>query len=325
MGASQGERMRAGARKRRLQAPSACMNLMWLGCLVGLLGCSEPTRSGPPGEQGTFSLLTYNVAGLPQGISGSNPERNTPLISPLLNGYDLVLVQEDFVYHSQLLGAADHPYATPTAPNQGSLGDGLNVLSPWPLDSVTRIDWRDCHGQLDSGSDCLTPKGFLRARVEVAQGATLDIYNLHADAGRNPKDVAARSGNFAQLQAEVLDQSHGNAVIISGDFNERYSYADQSVLELVKGAGLSDVWVELERGGIYPASPSVAMPQCGTDEGDVKCERIDKILFRSSATLGLKPVSYTVPVGVFVDANRAPLSDHPPVAATFEYTVSAPL
>ncbi len=35
---------------------------------------------------GSLRVLTYNVAGLPQGVSGGNPIVNTPLISPLLNG-----------------------------------------------------------------------------------------------------------------------------------------------------------------------------------------------------------------------------------------------
>jgi len=58
---------------------------------------------------GTFSGLTYNVAGLPQGLSGSNPATNTRLISPLLNTYDLVLNQEDFWYHADLMQFAQHP------------------------------------------------------------------------------------------------------------------------------------------------------------------------------------------------------------------------
>ena len=38
---------------------------------------------------GELTLPSYNVAGLPQGLSKSNPERNIPLISPLLNRWSL--------------------------------------------------------------------------------------------------------------------------------------------------------------------------------------------------------------------------------------------
>jgi hypothetical protein len=40
----------------------------------------------PPPASGTFLALTYNVAGLPEGLSSSMPERFTPMIGPKLNG-----------------------------------------------------------------------------------------------------------------------------------------------------------------------------------------------------------------------------------------------
>ena len=36
-------------------------------------------------------MLTYNVAGLPEGISQSHPEANAPIISGLLGDFDVVL------------------------------------------------------------------------------------------------------------------------------------------------------------------------------------------------------------------------------------------
>ena len=60
-------------------------------------------------DQGEFLALTYNVAGLPEPLSGSQPSVNIPQISPLLNSYDLVLVQEDFWYHNELKAQINHP------------------------------------------------------------------------------------------------------------------------------------------------------------------------------------------------------------------------
>jgi len=51
----------------------------------------EPTIDTAPREGG-FSVLAYNVAGLPLGLSGSTPELNNALISPRLNAFDLVAV-----------------------------------------------------------------------------------------------------------------------------------------------------------------------------------------------------------------------------------------
>ena len=91
---------------------------------------SPPTTIEPlPAPPAQFTTLAYNVAGLPQGISGSDPERNLPLISPLLNDYDVVLTQEDFDwwtplaglldfrnYHARLRADATHPYRTDVHP-----------------------------------------------------------------------------------------------------------------------------------------------------------------------------------------------------------------
>jgi hypothetical protein len=77
----------------------------------------------------SIRLVSYNVAGLPEGLSQSMPQRNSALISPLLNGYDLALLQEDFVYHAQVVGASMHPYVSPFDMRGNSLGDGLSFLS----------------------------------------------------------------------------------------------------------------------------------------------------------------------------------------------------
>ena len=137
----------------------------------------------PPATEGTFDALTYNVAGLPVGLSSSQPDVNTPYISPLLNDYDLVLVQEDWanpdpplptrVFHDLLIADVDHPYlSTPkpvplgTNPARPSalLSDGLNRMSRFPFGDVTRVMWPNCFGGADTSdggaADCLAEKGF---------------------------------------------------------------------------------------------------------------------------------------------------------------------
>jgi endonuclease/exonuclease/phosphatase family metal-dependent hydrolase len=291
-------------------------------CVVPL--CSLLTTSCSSSEPeaavtGTFSVLTYNVAGLPEGISGSHPAANTPQMSPLLNDYDVVLVQEDFAYHRDLVSAAEHPYQSTPDAGQASLGDGLNLLSQLPFEDLTRTRWQDCFGELDAGSDCLTPKGFFVTRLEIAPGAFVDLYDLHADAGRSPSDAEARSANFDQLRAAIEANSQGNAVIVTGDFNERYSYGDQTLSTLLDDTGLKDVWVELERGSVLPPSPSEVAAACETDDANLSCERIDKVLYRSSPEITLMPIDYRVDSARFVDTAGQPLSDHPPVVAVFDF------
>ena len=90
-------------------------------CWLAACGCG-------PGR-GQLLAVTYNVDGIPQGIDGSNARVNNPLISPLLNGYDLVLLQEDFTYHDFLVRDAEHPH-------QSEWHESERTLSGPPLRGV---------------------------------------------------------------------------------------------------------------------------------------------------------------------------------------------
>lgn len=113
-------------------------------------------------ENHEFNVLSINVAGLPEIISSSNPSVNTPLISPKLNNYDIVSVQEDFAYHDKLISALEHPYLTTHSGNV-PFGDGMNFFSNYPLLEITRVVWNDRHGVITDGADEMTPKGILYA------------------------------------------------------------------------------------------------------------------------------------------------------------------
>lgn len=274
---------------------------------------------------GTFSLLSYNVAGLLEGISGSHPEANHPQISPLLNAYDVVLVQESFpFYHDLLTADLEHPYQSvldesTRPPVTVPVGDGLNTFSRLPFSDFTRVTWTDCFGLLENASDCLAPKGFSMQRHELAPGSFLDVYNWHADAGGDAEDLAARRSNVRQLYEFIAAHSEGNAVIVAGDTNSRYTRAGDILPEMLSAVGLTDVWVELERGGLLP-SVGPSLSSCA-DPSSGSCERVDKILYRSSDTLLLEALEHEVPAALFTDAAGVPLSDHDPVYALFGYTV----
>lgn len=152
-----------------------------VGALLVTATALAPSAAGDPvAESGTFTALTYNVAGLPEPLSGSEPATNSPLISPLLNDYDLVLLQEDWAdplvqarqaglvpesvprlgYHDLVVAAATHTYRSqaarplptpsltrfPTGPALSA--DGLNRLSDFPFGPLQRVMWDECHGEL---------------------------------------------------------------------------------------------------------------------------------------------------------------------------------
>ncbi|MFG1777449.1 jacalin-like lectin [Micromonospora sp. NPDC049048] len=267
---------------------------------------------------GAFSLLTYNVAGLPEPLSGSKPDVNTRPIGERVNAYDIVHVQEDFNYHADLYATDRHPYRTPTSGGV-PFGDGLNTMSNHPVADLVRVTWDDCNG-----FDCLTPKGFSRSRVRLAEGVFVDLYDVHANAGSAEADLAARRSNLSQLSAYIAANSAGNAVIVAGDLNARYTRAGDNVRDLVAANGLTDAWVQQERGGVPPAIGSPAL-NCDPANVTNACEVVDKILYRSNRLVRLTLTRYHNEHARFLDPAGEPLSDHYPHAAWFGWTLASGL
>jgi endonuclease/exonuclease/phosphatase family metal-dependent hydrolase len=293
--------------------------ILFLAVLSILPACGGGSSSQQ--TSGELLALSYNVAGLPQGLSGSNPERFTPLIAPLLNGYDLVLLQESWqtpevnpyaplrVYHEILAAGSTHPYKSIPATNpfntdprrpEAALGDGLNRFSIFPFEPVIRQAWEGCD---NSAADCLAFKGFSVARTTLAEGVTVDVYNLHMEAGGTPRDEELRDEGVSQLRDFILEFSAGRAVIVGGDFNlHTDEEPDSSQFQrLLAEAGLTDVCAALD------------CPQPG---------RIDKFLFRSSDSIEIAPTSWRFETDVFVSPEGEALSDHDALAVRFTWSAS---
>jgi endonuclease/exonuclease/phosphatase family metal-dependent hydrolase len=273
------------------------------------LGSTSPelasTRQADPSpDAGRFTLLTYNVAGLPQLVSPSEPAVNIPIISPLLNHYDVALVQEDFSYHQELSRQTKHAYRTDTM--RGSLAlmpDGLNQFSRFSIGWTQRVRWSQCNGYFGQASDCLADKGFSFTVMTLAPGVQVDVYNLHAEAGGTANDVRARRANFEQLRDFIQHRSAGKAVLVAGDTNLRGSaHEDQKTLN----AFLDEV------------SLTDACARFGCGE-----EKLDRVLFRSSESVDLDILGWWTDVR-FVDAQGAPLSDHPAVGVEVRWRKQEP-
>jgi len=293
--------------------------LLGLLCLLWLSPASAQNAVFAP--QGSFTAITYNVAGLPQGLSSGNPAVNTAPIGVRLNNYDLVNVQEDFNYDNVLRANLTLRYSSPFSGTAGT-GDGLNTFSRFPLNDFIRVKWNKSFGLLCCGNDQLTPKGFSHVRVSLSRGIYLDLYNLHADADVDAGSEAARADNLRQLAAYILAESAGNAVIVMGDTNARYTRVADTMQTFVATAGLTDVWVQLARAGVAPVQNDVSLIDATNPSGSGN-EVVDKVLYRSSRAVQLTPVSYTVDNKIFVDASGNPLSDHDPVIVPFNYALAS--
>jgi hypothetical protein len=306
---------------------SACALLVTLVVFDAAPVSAQPAPVPPPAPTGVFSALTYNVAGLPEPLSGSEPDINTPFISPLLNDYDLVLVQEDWqnpdppipgvsVYHDLLIADVEHPYLSDSMPvplgtdprrPSALLSDGLNRMSQFPFGTLTREMWPSCFGGIDpsdgGAADCLATKGFSVARTTLAPGVEVDVYNRHAEAGSTPADLAASAEDFEVLADYINANSAGRAVLVGGDYNLHSGEpVDGAVFdEFLADAGLTDVCEVVD---------------CGADD-----ERIDKFTFRSSAEITLEPLTHHFEVDKFVrPGDGEPLSDHDALAVDVRWT-----
>ncbi|WP_199044527.1 hypothetical protein [Glycomyces salinus] len=280
-----------------------------------VIGLAAPASAQEP-ENGSFSVLSYNIAGLPAFLQDGDPETNTPIIGSRLDPYDIVHAQEDFNYHASLYAADDHPHRTATSGGV-PFGSGLNTLSNYPWTEFDRITWDDCH---INQADCLTPKGFTFMRLELADGATVDLYNLHADAGNDQGDLDARASNFAQVTEYIESHSAGNAVIVYGDTNTRYTRAGDPIAGFASDNGLTDAWVELARGGDepQPGDPALVCDDANVTTG---CEVVDKVLYRGGDGLDLEAVEYRNDHADFRDDEGENLSDHYPIAVEFDWTL----
>ncbi|MDT9698933.1 jacalin-like lectin [Streptomyces sp. P17] len=267
---------------------------------------------------GSFDVLTYNIAGLPLGLGDSDPETNTPLIGQRLGAYDIVNVQEDFNYHASLYANDTHPYRTATS-GGAAIGDGLNTLSDYAFEDFQRVKWNNC-----TGTNCLTPKGFSLARVRIAEGVFVDLYNVHTNADSDDAALAARRANIEQLSDFIQANSAGNAVIVMGDTNTRYTRAGDNIRTLLSENGLKDPWVDLVKGGTAPAQGSDAL-LCDAAAPTNDCEVVDKVLYRGSDLLSLNATRYNTEWASFLRSDGKHLSDHFPHSVGFSYTLNPSL
>lgn len=297
---------------------------------------APPTTLVPlPGPPSSFSVLTYNVAGLPQGISESNPEWNIPRISPLLNAYDVVLTQEDFDwwtpvaglldfanYHTRLRSRAEHLWRTNTHPGPEAVGvdagargllvgDGIGIMAKYPFMGEKHHAWEGCFGGVipDGGAaDCLAMKGFRMVTMTLGDGRQVDVYSLHGEAGGTPEDQRLQERDYEELSEFINARGRDRAIVLGGDTN---LHTDDVHPDGGHGADTL-IWQKfLEETGLTDVCTELSCPEPGS---------IDKIAYRSSSTVTLRATSSDFPRERF-QVNGVDLSDHPPFTATFEWDI----
>ncbi|RYC61673.1 hypothetical protein CHU98_g4529 [Xylaria longipes] len=273
---------------------------------------------------GVFNVLSMNVAGLPailndNGVPGDKTT-NSGLIGSKFSelGYDLIHAQEDFNYHAYVYASDTHPYRTATSGGV-PFGSGLNSLANYDWVDFTRVKWDECSDA--SENDCLTPKGFTFMRLKLSDGVYVDAYNTHTDAGTEDGDLEARASNLQQVADYINVWSTGNAVVVFGDTNSRYTRVGDIVPDLLSQTGLTDAQVELILGGVAPTEEILCSNPSTTNE----CETVDKIFYRGSPLLDLTATYWAYESNKFLQPDGNVLSDHNPITANFTWVAGASL
>lgn len=228
------------------------------------------------------------------------------------------LFAQDFNYHAYIYDNDDHPYRTPTSGGV-PFGSGLNTLSTFPIKDLARVKWDKCN--LNEG-DCLTPKGYTVVTLQLPTGGEVDVFNLHMDAGSDDGDSTARTSNFDQVAKAIADRSDtaGNAVIVMGDTNSRYTRPKDNLVSFLSQTKLTDTWVELIRNGQAPAPTDPALLCTDPIPTTPNCEVVDKVFYKSGKNVTLLPNNWRYLGEEFTDASGKPLSDHTPISVKFTYT-----
>jgi endonuclease/exonuclease/phosphatase family metal-dependent hydrolase len=263
-----------------------------------------------------FSVIAYNVQARPVfDKTGAKFDA----MSPLLNPYDIVALQECFKNYKDLWEGTTHPariYHNTRRHPFKLVNSGLSILGRFPLDGVESM-----HFSADGdGQNWPANKGILMARFR-AGGMPLDVYTTHFAAGR--KDRSMRDKPIQTREAIEFVEKHSppdHAVIFLGDFNmktlpekDRMSAAEidaakkdlsglnrEQCFQVLKAAlDLNDVMDELH-------DEILSIP--------------DHILYRSGTTARLTPTRFQFDGEEFYFENREPLSDHEPLIAEFRLT-----
>lgn len=155
-----------------------------------------------------------------------------------------------------------------------------------------RMAFGMCEGYIGAAQDCFAEKGVLMVRLRLTNGAEVDVYNTHLEAGGGAKDQDIRTKQLSMIADFMKKHSAGRAVLFGGDFNLDWKNKTQgqAMKTFLASTGLTRM--ETNQSG----------------------RQIDYILYRSGTTTTLAARKAEA-ASDFKDFGK-PLSDHPALTAT---------
>lgn len=287
--------------------------------LLAALCASARAEPVPPSDW-VLSVMTYNIHGITpfahHDAADKGPERNNyDEIAARLRRLraegkapHVVVIQEAFNPWS-MKAALDsgYPYVVQgRGPRFGTLGgSGLFILSEYPIQLLTTLDYADC-----TGFDCWANKGAMHARIMVPERMqAFDLYNTHMNANSGVPPTPSSPSMKARL-AQIRDyaafvrrtRDPEIPAILSGDFNMRVGNPDYALFSSL-----------LE--GINAGEACQAAECTGGDPAPILKETVDHHFTLNGARMGLVATHF---VRAFTEAYRGGyLSDHAALQANF--------
>ena len=133
-------------------------------------------------------------------------------------------------------------------------------------------------------------------------------------------DNKARAANLRQVSDYIKTNSVGNAVVVFGDSNSRYTRTDDIPDVFKTENGMTDVWLQLVRNGVAPAKGADAL-LCSNPSTTNTCEIVDKTWYRGSSALTLTAKTFDYAGHMFLQENGDLLSDHNGVLVDFSWSL----
>lgn len=335
----------------------AALLLTMIGLSMGatmpatLPGSAPPVT--PPPFDGSLSVLTYNIHGLPwpiaRGRNAQFQQMATEIRAMRTAGTNphVILLQEAFTSDAQSIGraagyryiadgpgadmndtpglsAADTAFAAKAHWWKGEgigkyVGSGLQILSDYPIVAIHRVAYPSfaC-----AGYDCLANKGAMMVSIALPGRADpIDIVDTHMNsrgASRTPESRTLPAYRFqAASLTDFIRKAHdpARALIVAGDFNIGPDAARRSrILDDARSA-----WAKPgdRMNDAYGTAMEERLPLSADAQFSRHRDR-DWQFFASGAATKISLTGIDTPFGHRADGTM--LSDHVGYAATYRLT-----
>ncbi|WP_375195650.1 endonuclease/exonuclease/phosphatase family protein [Sphingobium sp.] len=319
------------------------------------LAPSADTRSSflpdaPRSFDGTLSVMTYNIHGLPWPVAWGRDADFTRIAARLRllrsegRNPHVVVLQEAFTQEAQAIGrnagyryiatgadqdavngqaptASDRAFAAAESWRHGEglpkfVGSGLQILSDYPIADSRRIVFP---AFACAGFDCLANKGALLARITLPGRADpVDIITTHLNSRRASGVPNDRSNHAYGVQlaclGDFIRRNHDprDALIVAGDFNMGHDPARRSGLL----GGAFRQWLPgATVADAYDEAARKAIPLSG-DAQYSRYRARDWEFFAAGRTMAFSLRGIDVPFGHAADGSM--LSDHVGYTAIYD-------